>query len=294
MKPSIAFFFVALFAPCVAFSAPVLFTHSPLKGRQVISHVESQVMNLDVVISSDGAVIASMNVGRTVSETVVSALEVWTGKKKSATFTYGENLVVEVKTDPTGSATSKTDAAPVSGRAYRLSWTRKDDVVQVEGLQAGEVSEEERVIVLKDWAKVSATEPKDLAAVVAGQRLTMGEEVVSDPETMAKFLNLKGDQFSVQQAKVSFKESREENGVDLGVFAVELTLGTTNIDDFGGMDLSMSLTGEVVVTVDGLALRSSTLSGAITMAGEQDKGGKTMGIEGVGEMNFSTTRVVSR
>ena len=114
-----------------------------------------------------------------------------------------------------------------------------------------------------------------------------GSELPFDKETLNEMMKMDdGQEFSLENPKLVFKELREHAGVPCGVFELSMTL--VGAED--GMRMSMNLAGEFIVGVDNLQLHHLKMGGPLTINAEQTKGEAVMVMNGSGNASFSIIR----
>ena len=274
-------FAVLLLCPAAHAGESVTFTWRPLTGGQTITQSEDLRMDFGIDVFVGEAKLGAMSAENVESESMTAVLGKWTAKKKVAAISYGRSGSRESQTTPDGKTEVSDDPSPVSGKSFDVTWSAGGEP-QIRYAAGGEPPEAERSVVLEDWASLTATEPSDFEAALAGKSVAVGAPLTSDGEVMARLLSLDDDELSVRDATMTLREITRHGGQRCGVFDLELTIVGADAE----MNMTMTAKGEAIVGVDGLQPHAVTLAGPVALSATVQEGELTLNMSGGGAFAF--------
>jgi|GEM_PF-2619945 len=281
---------LSLLLPAAATAGPgkgkkVNFTFTPPAAGLVWTESQTMEMVADIDIEIGGNKVGSMQSRSSEASIVSLELVAWSADRREAVLRYGVVGSTEVQTLPDGSKDNSDTPGPTSGKAYRGTQAGTADATFV-GLDGSAVTPAELDVLNGAWTDLPAIEEMGIEKLLTSKTWRVGEELESDPAELGRLLDMDDDEaMSVKSGSMSLTELRKVDGVRCAAFAVNIQVGLAE-DEFG---MTMTMAGEMVVTVNGLRPVSLALAGPLTIAGEVEEEGMSMKMTGGGTFGANMT-----
>jgi hypothetical protein len=272
-----------LLVPSLAFAQAVTFTHVQPTPGLVRSSGEGMSFTLDLTGSVEGTTL--FNLHQTSEETVqrIDTVRSWSDKKREVDVTYGVVKEAEVMTGPENERSVTTH--PVSGRSYRVAWTKKGGVsaTRADGSPATTQELERLTDDLEDLG-----DDDRFSTYLASRSFEPGERVAVPKDTYDGMFG-DNDGLGVDSFTLTLKETRLRYGDEVAVFDVVMTMsGMPGGEDGPPMTMTMPLAGTFIVrTADSWPVLLE-MAGPLTAKGSAPiEGGVVMDMIGTGSMTIT-------